>query len=218
MPTPLHLFGILHDAAQIANCNILKLSAILFDGSHGKFSRTKAEELKLLAKTSIAANTSGDAFELKLTVERIVFLNGQKEQLDNELRAIMQLLDSPITSIPGISNVLGATILAEIGDIKAFTTPAKLLAFAGCDPSTYQSGKYTASNTPMVKHGSKYLRNALYLAANAAFVNYAPFRDYINAKRAEGKHFFVAMSHGMKKLTRIIFAVLSKNKPFTQPV
>ena len=56
-------------------------------------------------------------------------------------------------TIPGIYYTL-----AEIGEIKNFTTSAKLLAFAGLDPSTYQSGKYSASHTPMVKRGSKYLR------------------------------------------------------------
>ncbi|WP_432409724.1 transposase [Wukongibacter sp. M2B1] len=29
-----------------------------------------------------------------------------------------------------------------MGDIDRFNTPAKLLAFAGMEPSTYQSGKY----------------------------------------------------------------------------
>jgi len=70
----------------------------------------------------------------------------------------MQSIKSPITTIPGIGTVLGAAILAEIGNINSFANDAKLLAFAGCEPSTYQSGKYTAASTPMVKHGSKYLR------------------------------------------------------------
>ena len=68
-------------------------------------------------------------------------------------------------TIPGISYTLAAIILSEIGEIERFTTPAKLLAFAGLDPSTYQSGKYSASHTPMVKRGSKYLRWAILLAS-----------------------------------------------------
>lgn len=74
-------------------------------------------------------------------------------------------LNSPITSLPDIGNLLGATILGEIGEISNFKNPDKLLAFAGCEPSTYQSGKYTATKTPMVKHGSRYLCRALYCAA-----------------------------------------------------
>lgn len=64
---------------------------------------------------------------------------------------------------------------------------------------------------------SRYLRRALYCAADMAYVNSPSFRSYIDRKRAQGKHYYVAMSHGMKKLVRIIFAVLSRNIPFSEP-
>ena len=213
-PSILGLLTAFPSAKQIAECDIRKLTSTLVDLSHGKIGRIKAEKLKALAKDSIGCSNSGDAFELSLVTKRIAFLEQQKEVLEAEISTLMQTLDSPITTIPGIGTTLGAVVLAEIGDINAFADSSKLLAFAGCEPSTYQSGKYTATNTPMVKRGSRYLRNALYLIANAAFLHNPTFRDYINKKRAEGKHFYVAMSHGMKKLVRIIFAVLTKNTPY----
>lgn len=39
----------------------------------------------------------------------------------------------------------------------AFRKAGTLLAFAGMESSTYQSGEYNASKTPMVKRGSTYL-------------------------------------------------------------
>ena len=216
--TSLNLLSALPSAKDIAECNILKLTKILSDSSHGRLKRSRAEQLKSLAQSSIAAYNYGDAFELKQTVQRIQFLSSQMSDVEKEIDSVMSELNSPITSIPGIGNLLGATILSEIGDIKNFDNPDKLLAFAGCEPSTYQSGKYTATNTPMVKHGSRYLRRALYCAADMAYVNSFSFRSYIDRKRAQGKHYYVAMSHGMKKLVRIIFAVLSRNIPFSEPV
>jgi hypothetical protein len=133
-----------------------------------------------------------------------------------EIERILSELHSPITSIPGIGNVVGATILAEIGDINKFSSPAKLLAFAGCDPSTYQSGKFVAKNTPMVKHGSRYLRNALYLATTAAYISSPSFQAYISKKKEQGKHHYVAISHGMKKMSRVIFSILKSNVPFVE--
>lgn len=215
--TSLNLLSALPSAKDIAECNILKLTKILSVSSHGKLKRSRAEQLKSLAKSSIAAYNYGDAFELKQTVQRILFLSSQMSEIERKIDSVMSQLNSPITSIPGIGNLLGATILSEIGDIKNFDNPDKLLAFAGCEPSTYQSGKYTATNTPMVKHGSRYLRRALYCAADMAYVNSISFRSYIDRKRAQGKHYYVAMSHGMKKLVRIIFAVLSRNIPFSEP-
>ena len=127
-------------------------------------------------------------------------------------------LDSPILSIPGISFTLGAMILEEIGDIKNFANPAKLLAFAGLDPSCYQSGKFITDKTPMVKHGSSYLRYALIQAAMSAR-RYAPeFKGYFDKKISENKHYFVAISHVAKKLVRVIFGLLKYKKLYVSQV
>ena len=40
-----------------------------------------------------------------------------------------------------------AVIEAEIGDFQRFSSPDKILAFAGLSPTTYQSGKYTSQNS-----------------------------------------------------------------------
>jgi transposase len=99
-------------------------------------------------------------------------------------------------------------ILAEVGNIENFKNPAKLLAFAGLDPALFQSGKFTADRTPMVKHGSSYLRYALVKAAMCVR-RFAPeFQAYYNKKIAQNKHYFVAVSHVAKKLTRVIFSLL----------
>ena len=210
------LLEALPSAKDIASCNITNLSNILSSASHGRFKKEKALQLKQLATSSIASYNLGDAFELKLLIQRIRFLEMQKAELEKEIERILSELHSPITSIPGIGNVLGATILAEIGDINNFSSPAKLLAFAGCDPSTYQSGKFVAKNTPMVKHGSRYLRNALYLATTAAYISSPSFQAYISKKKEQGKHHYVAISHGMKKMSRVIFSVLKSNVPFVE--
>jgi len=216
--TALSLFTVLPGAQPIAACDIRKLTTLLKSFSHGKHGRTKAEKLKELAKNTIAFHNAGSACELALMAERILFLEKQCGKLEAEITVVMKELNSPIVSIPGIGIVLGATILAEIGDIHAFANPAKLLAFAGAEPSTYQSGKFTATRTPMVKRGSRYLRNALYLATNTCFLHNPVIRDYVKKKRAEGKHHFTAMSHGMKKITRIVFAILTKNIAYSNAI
>lgn len=56
---------------------------------------------------------------------------------------------------------MGAMILAEVGDFSAFSSADKVLAYAGCSPTTYQSGQLTSTHAKMEKRGSKYLRYAL---------------------------------------------------------
>lgn len=218
IPTVLNLFASFPGAKAISECDVRKLANLLRSFSHGRHGRSSADKLKALAKNSISHHNYGDALELSLMAQRILFIGEQLADLEAEIKRIMLSLDSPLLSIPGIGFILGAVILAEIGDIHNFASPAKLLAFAGCEPSMYQSGKFTANHTPMVKRGSKYLRNALYLSANMAYLHCSSFRAYIDKKREQGKHFYTAMSHGMKKLTRIIFAVLSKNIVFTEAI
>ena len=112
------------------------------------------------------------------------------------------------------SYVSAAFILAEIGDINNFDSPAKVQAFAGLDPSTYQSGKYTATHARMVKRGSKYLRWALLNASRLVAMRDKTFHDYKEKKLSEGKHYFVALSHVTKKLIRVIFYLLKTGKTY----
>ena len=49
-----------------------------------------------------------------------------------------QVQDSPIATIPGISFRMAAMIQAEIGDFNRFSSPDKILAFAGLSPTTFR--------------------------------------------------------------------------------
>ena len=69
-----------------------------------------------------------------------------------------------LQSIPGIGNKIAATIISEIGDINLFHHPKKLVAFAGLDPSVFESGKFRASINNITKRGLSRLRQALYSA------------------------------------------------------
>ena len=62
-----------------------------------------------------------------------------------------------LTTIPGVSFVSALTIIAEIGDIKRFRSPKKLMGYAGLVPSTHSSGEKTTHGR-ITKQGSKWLR------------------------------------------------------------
>ena len=192
------------------------LESFISSISHGRLNR-KIDALILAAKNSIGSNLDGDIFELQFICDEILFLENKLSLLESKIKDIMSQINSPITSIKGIGDIMGATILAEIGDIHNFSSPEKLQAFAGLAPQIYESGKFVGTNTPMDKKGSVYLRNALYQATKSAYVISPHMRFYINKKRSQGKHFYTAMSHGMKKMIRFIYAVLKKNSPFIEP-
>lgn len=82
--TSLNLLSILSSAKDISECNVLKLTKILSDSSHGRLKHSRADELKILAQNSIASYNFGDAFELKQTSQRILFLSSQMSDIDRK--------------------------------------------------------------------------------------------------------------------------------------
>ena len=66
----------------------------------------------------------------------------------------------------------------------------------------------------MEKRGSKYLRWALFQAAEKVCLWEPSFAAYLQKKRSEGKHYYVAISHVMKKLVRLIYALETKRVPY----
>jgi len=210
----LYLLLELPSAIDIANCNLKHLTSILQKYSNGKYSRDKAIEIRELAKNSIGSISPSQSFEMKQVIQSILFYQSQIDEIDKELKKLVIELDTPLLSIPGVSYVSAAFILAEIGDINNFDSPAKVQAFAGLDPTTYQSGKYVATYARMVKRGSKYLRWALLNASRLVAMRDKSFHDYKEKKLSEGKHYFVALSHVTKKLIRVIFYILKTGKTY----
>ena len=210
----LYLLYELPSVKDISECNLKHLTNLLKKHSCGKYSRDKAIEIRDLAKKSIGTHSPSISFELRQVIQTILFLQSQVDDIDKELKRLVVELNSPILSIPGISYVTSAFILAEIGDINNFGSPSKLQAFAGLDPSTYQSGKFTSTHSVMVKRGSKYLRWALLTATRLVCMRDKNFNDYKNQKLAEGKHYFVALSHTSKKLIRVIYYLLKTNNSY----
>lgn len=204
----------LPSSIEIANCHIVKLTNLLKTNSRGKYRKDKAIELKKLAAESIGSSNRANAFELQQIIRFLRFLNDEIKIIDQKIKELVDEIQTPLITIPGIGYTLAATIIAEIGDIHRFAKPSKLLAFAGLDPSVYQSGKYNATHTIMVKRGSKYLRWAILQAAKTVTMRDKTFKDYLNKKLSEGKHYFVALSHVGKKLIRVIFHLLKNNISF----
>ncbi len=204
---------------EVVNFNTRKLANLLKKASRGHHSTDKVREVKSLAKNSFGIKFTGDAcsFEIKQLVNQIIFLENQAHELEVKIKDIYSKLDNHLQSIPGIGKVTAPTILAEIGDINNFSSPSKLTAFAGLDPSENQSGNKKSSNEKTSKRGSPYLRHALYTAAMVAANNNPIMHDYYIKKRAEGKHHYVALTGVERKLLGIIFHVLKENRDYRPP-
>lgn len=192
-------------ASYIAKAHLTKLSNLLIEASKGRYNRDTAIKFREAASNSIGSIMPAKSLELKHTIKLIKELNAEIDEIDIEIQKIMDNIASPITTIPGIGCSMGAMIISEIGDFSRFSSPDKILAYAGLSPSTYQSGKLDNCYSHMEKRGSRYLRYALFTVTQRVCIWDNTFSKYLSKKRAEGKHYFVAISHAAKKLIRVIF-------------
>ena len=201
-------------AKHVANAHLTRLSNLVKTASKGHYTKDTAITFREAARTSIGSNMPAKSLELKHTIKLIRELDAEIEEIENEIKIIMDEINSPILSIPGISYRMGAMIIAEIGDFSKFDSPDKILAFAGMSPSTYQSGQLDNCYARMEKRGSRYLRYALYNATAYVCLWDPTFKAYLAKKRSEGKHYYVALSHATKKLIRVIYQLESSGQQY----
>jgi len=181
--------------------------------SRGKFTYAKFAKLKELAKNTVGYYDNNTDLLISTYVSLYNYFNDKIDPIDKQISTIIKELNPSILSIPGIGEITAASIIAEYGDISCFSSPAKMLAFAGLEPSIIQSGTLE-SNGKMVKHGSGHLRYVLMNASLTLLKFNSTFYDFYLKKRSEGKSHRVALSHVCKKFIRLIYTLETKHVDF----
>jgi len=199
---------------EIANMHLTRLTNLLTKSSHGRFKRSTAVSLKELASQSVGTKNNTLSLQILQSIIQIELFTKQLAEVEKSIDDIMNDLDSVIKSIPGIGNVNGAMIIGEIGNINRFKKSSQLLAYAGLDPSVYQSGNFKASNTKMSKRGSKLLRYALINAAWQLTLNNKTFKDYYDLKVSQGRRHYSALGHVAHKFVRVLHKIMTDNVEF----
>ena len=199
---------------QISSLHLTKLSNILHNNSHGRYGKQDAIRLRELAKSSVGIDNPSLSLQIKHAILQIELYSEQIAEVETLYRKILDELDSPILTIPGMSYNQAAVIIGCIGDINRFKHSCQLLAYAGLDPSVIQSGNFQARSTRMSKRGSGMLRYALVYSAHNVAKNNKTFNDYYLLKRSQGKSHYCALGHVAHKLVRVIFKMLKDNVEF----
>ena len=203
-------------ASAIASAHLTRLANLLYDSSNGRYGKDTAILFREAARSSIGSHMPTKSLELKHTIKLIQELTVEINEIEAEIKSIIDKIHSPILTIPGISYSMGAMIIAEIDDFSRFDSPDKILAYAGMSPSTYQSGQLDNCYSHMEKRGSRYLRYALYNATKYVCHWDSTFATYLAKKRAEGKHYNVALSHAAKKLVRVIYQLEKSGQAYVK--
>ncbi|MBI9015212.1 MAG: IS110 family transposase [Clostridiales bacterium] len=174
--------------------------------------------IKALAKSSVGSTNITNSLLILSTLDDINHYQNQMNIFMKEIKAIVNEHFSFLLSIPGLGAITTGLIVGEIGDINQFQHPKSLLAFAGLDPTIYQSGNYTSQSARISKRGSRYLRTAIFTATKVAIINpkikYNKFRERYILKTQQGKHHNSAICHAAKNMSNVIYTLLKSKQEF----
>lgn len=161
---------------------------------------------------------SSHIVSLTMFIEMLLQYQRHLSQLKKEIDALAKEFEEyeMIRSIPGVGGKIAATIISEIGEIDRFNHPKKLVAYAGIDPSVFESGKFKATINRITKRGSSRLRQTLYSAVQCGIIkNRNPkLKAYYEKKREEGKPHKVALIACANKLIHWIYVLLKRKEAF----
>lgn len=202
--------------AELSRKRTPSIARMLSEASRGRFGAEKAAELKAAAKSSVGIRLGEGAasFQIRTMVAQVEFLNATIAKVEREIGALLAEVEPNITTVPGISTTTGAQIVAEIGDVRRFRSAASIVKYAGLNSGVDESGKFSAEGVPITKHGSPYLRRALWLAANRARQHDPKLRAFYEKKRRENKPHRVAVTAVARKLCHVVYAVMRDGEPY----
>lgn len=161
--------------------------------------------------------------QLHLLTTQLHLLEEIEEKIAHLDELILASLEDPqleavaiCTSVPGISITAATTILAELGDVRDFSTASRLVSWAGLAPSVYQSAD-TQVCGKITKQGSKSLRWILVQAAQAASRTtgtvFSSFFRRIAYRRGRNKA-IVALA---RKILSILWHLLVNRESYVEP-
>ena len=181
---------------------------------HGyQYRESKADEIYEQAKSAFPSLPKDNAVRLLIS-QAIKQLNGISETLLS-LRQEMERLSSMLPEhdvvmrMYGTGPVLGPQLIAEIGDVRRYSSKKSLVGFAGIDAPPCQSGTMDIASRHISKRGSPYLRKILFQIMTVLLENSPPDEpvyQFLDRKRAEGKPYKVYMIAAANKFLRVYYA------------
>ena len=183
-----------------------------------RFSTSDAERIHAHARNSVATLPKNDSTKLLITqaVNGLNVIYDSLHAIRGEMNRLASMLPEYdlVMNMEGVGNNTGPKLMAEIGDVRRFSHKGALVAYAGVDAPPFQSGTFDAKKRHMSKRGSPHLRRVLFEIASMILVNGkadSSVFQFMDRKRAEGKHFYVYTVAGAAKFLRIYYAKVKEH-------
>jgi len=132
--------------------------------------------------------TGSFKINLSLLVQQMKWLMHTLQQYDEAVDELAQssryqkAVDS-LVAYRGIKNIFAMTMITEIGNIKRFDHPRKLVSWMGMDIREYSSGG-SHHRFGITKNGNKYLRSA-FVESNQRTFGYSLMGKHVLSRRKD---------------------------------
>ena len=159
----------------------------------------------------------GDPFLIlaaRSSISAIQFLRTRIKEIEKAAKSHVKLKPEfeYLLTMPGIGNILGLTIMLEVGDISRFSTVGRYSSYCRCVKSERLSNKKKKGEGNR-KNGNKYLAWAYVEAANFANRFYPEAQSFYKSKKAK-KNGVVAIKALSNKLARASYYVMRDQVPY----
>lgn len=221
-PTALYFFGNYPSRKYLRGKTVEDLRDELVPVSHNRCSAKTCEKiLNAIATDKAKENDFQDARDMVTLgiISDIKHYDEQLKEVDKQLEEIYHMLGCTLTTIPGVNIITAVKILAEIGDVRRFSSASKLARFAGIAPLTLSSngkGKDLAT-----KQGNRRLQATIYFLAvqmvqktSKGTERNPAFREYYEKKLGEGKNGQQALICISRRLINIIYGMLKNGTEY----
>ncbi|WBA84128.1 IS110 family transposase [Endozoicomonas sp. GU-1] len=180
-------------------------------------SRLKADRKQLMASMDEELSPS-HRIVLTDIRDHIDFLSKQQDKLEKQILKSIEPLKEAwqiLQTLPGVSEMSAATLIAEIGDdMSKFGGMKEIASWAGLCPGNNESaGKCKSGRT---RKGNKMIKTILCEEANAAIKTKSQFKGKYQSLviRRGHKRSLVAIAH---KLIRVIYTLLKLRQLYIDP-
>ena len=177
------------------------------------FSEQKAKEIyaSVQGHTGLMPKTGATKLLIMQALAQLQGITQALTSIQQEMQRLAITLPeyNVVMSMYGVGSTLGPQLIAEIGDIRRFSSKKALVAFAGLDAPPYQSGNINVKSRSISKRGSPALRKTLFQVMDIVLKK-SPFDEpvyqFMDKKRSEGKPYLVYMIASANKFLRVYYA------------
>jgi len=202
--------------ADVLALNPEQLTELVRKASRGKFGPAKVEQIRQAATRSVGTRRGceGAAICIRSILTQIEALAPIREQLEAEIATLAERIPAYVLTLPGADALQAVSLFGETDPIETFRRPEQLVAFAGLDPTVFQTGQYDAPRRGISKRGSPFLRRTLWGMALRSLQQEGDLRDYWLRKRREGTHHLTAVTAVAAKICRRAWRILTDGRDY----